>query len=152
MPELKSEYLFTITLTVDALHDVGRVPLGTRHIDMLGGGKFEGPRLEGEVLPGGMDMKTLRSDGSVSPNVRLVLKTDDNALIFMHYTGVRHGPPEVMERIARGEVVPPTDYYLRNTPYFETAAPKYDWLNRIVAVGVGRRLPDRAAYDVFEIL
>jgi hypothetical protein len=152
MPELRSEYLFTFTAPVEVLHDVGSVPLGTRHIDMLGGGKFEGPRLKGEVLPGGMDMKTLRADGALSPNVRLVLETDDGALIFMHYMGVRHGPPEVMARIARGEVVPPTEYYLRNTPYFETAAPKYDWLNRIVAVGVGRRMPDHAAYDVFQIL
>jgi hypothetical protein len=152
MPELKSEFLFTITLYVDALHDVGRLPLGTLHVDMLGKGTFEGPRLKGEVLPGGMDMKTLRADGAMKPNVRLVLRTDDGALIFMHYTGVRHGSPEVMARIARGEVVPPTEYYLRNTPSFETAAAKYDWLNRIVAVGIGRRLPDHAAYDVFQIL
>jgi hypothetical protein len=152
MPELKSEYLFTITVAVDVLHDVGGVPLGTRHVDMLGKGKFEGPRLKGDVLPGGMDMKTLRSDGAMTPNVRLVLKTDDDALIFMHYTGVRHASPEVMARIANGEVVSPTEYYLRSTPYFETAAPQYDWLNRIVAVGVGRRMPDHAAYDVFQIL
>lgn len=152
MPELKSEYLFTITVAVDALHDVGGVPLGTRHIDLLGKGKFEGPRLKGDVLPGGMDMKTLRSDGAMNPNVRLVLKTEDDALVFMHYTGVRHGSPEAMARIALGEVVSPTEYYLRSTPYFETAAPKYHWLNRIVAVGVGRRMPDHAAYDVFQIL
>jgi hypothetical protein len=152
MPELKSEYLFTITVTVAALHDVGAVPLGTRHIDMLGAGKFEGPRLKGEVLAGGMDMKTLRSDGAMNPDVRLVLKTDDGALIFMHYRGVRHGSPQVMARIARGELVPPSEYYLRSTPSFETAASKYDWLNRIVAVGVGRRLPDRGEYDVFQIL
>jgi Protein of unknown function (DUF3237) len=123
MPELKSEYLFTITVTVDAWHDFGAVPLGTRHVDMLGKGEFDGPRLKGEVLSGGMDMKTVRTDGAMNPNVRLVLKTNDGALIFMHYTGVRHGSPEVMARIARGEVVPPNEYYLRNTPYFETAAP-----------------------------
>lgn len=152
MPELKSEYLLTYTVTVDTLHDVGPVPFGTRHVDMLGRGTFEGPRLRGEVLPGGMDMKTLRSDGAMTPNVRMVLKTDDGALIFMHYQGVRHGSPEVMARIARGEVVPPSEYYLRNTPYFETSAPKYDLLNRIVAVGIGRRMPDHAAYDVFQIL
>lgn len=152
MPELNSVYLFTITVTVDAWHDFGAVPLGTRHVDMLGKGTFAGPRLKGEVLPGGMDMKTLRADGAMNPNVRLVLKTDDGALIFMHYTGVRHGSPEVMARIARGEVVPPSEYYLRNTPYFETSASRYDWLNRIVAVGVGRRMPDHAAYDVFQIL
>src|SRR5215475_11968638 len=71
MPELKSQYLFTITLSVDALHDVGNGPLGTLHIDMLGKGAFEGPRLRGEILPGGMDMKTLRTDGAMQPNVRL---------------------------------------------------------------------------------
>lgn len=152
MPELKSEFLFSITATVAEFFDMGPVPAGTRHVDMIGAGKFEGPRLRGDLLPGGMDMKTLRADGSMVPNVRLVLRTDDGALIFMHYTGVRHGSPEVMARIARGEVVSPSEYYLRNTPYFETSAPKYDWLNRIVAVGVGRRMPDHAVYDVFQIL
>ncbi len=152
MPELKSEFLCAIRVAVAKLHDVGETPLGGRHIDLLGAGSFEGPRLRGEVLPGGMDQKTLRADGAMNPNVRLVLRTDDGALIYMHYTGVRHGPPEVMERIAAGEQVDPSAYYLRNTPYFETAAEKYDWLNRIVAVGVGRRMPEYAAYDIFEIL
>lgn len=152
MPELKSEFLFTFTIRVTALHDIGGAPAGTLHIDMLGAGTFKGPRLEGEVLGGGMDMKRLRGDGAMSPNVRLVLRTNDDALIFMHYQGVRHGPADVMARIAAGEEVDPGAYYLRNTPYFETSAAKYDWLNRIVAVGVGRRMPDHASYDVFQIL
>lgn len=152
MPSLRSEFLFTLTAGVTALHDIGPAPAGTLHIDMLGKGTFEGPRLRGEVLAGGMDMKRLRADGAMVPNVRLVLRTDDEALIFMHYTGVRHGPPQVMERIARGETVDPNEYYLRNTPYFETSSAKYDWLNRIVAVGVGRRMPDHAVYEVFQIL
>ena len=89
---------------------------------------------------------------AMNPNVRLVLQTDDDALIYMHYTGIRYGPPEVMQRIADGEEVDPSEYYLRNTPNFETASEKYDWLNRIVAVGVGHRLSDHAAYEVFQIL
>jgi hypothetical protein len=152
MPELRYEFLCTIRVSVAKLHDIGETPLGGRHIDLLGAGTFEGPRLRGEVLAGGMDQKTLRADGAMNPNVRLVLRTDDDALIYMHYTGIRHGPPEVMARIAAGEEVEPSEYYLRNTPYFETAAEKYDWLNRIVAIGVGRRMPDHAAYDIFEIL
>jgi hypothetical protein len=151
MPALKSEYLLTFTVTVNALKDIGKVPLGTRHIDMLGAGTFEGPRLKGQVLSGGIDQKIFRTDGAMNQNVRLVLETDDDALIYMHYTGVRYGTPEVMARIAAGEIVEPTEYYLRSTPYFETASEKYDWLNRIVTVGVGRRMPDHAAYDVFEI-
>ncbi len=152
MPTLNSDYLFTIRVTVDKLHDVGSVPLGTRHLDMLGSGTFEGPKLKGIVLPGGIDQKTFRTDGAMNPNVRMVLQTDDDALIYMHYTGVRYGTPEVMDRIAKGDTVDPSEYYLRNTPYFETSAAKYDWLNRIVSVGVGRRMPDHAAYDVFQIL
>jgi len=152
MPELKSEFLFTITVTVTQLHDVGETPFGTRHVDLLGGGTFEGPRLRGTVLPGGIDQKLVRADGAMTPNVRMVLRSDDDALIYMFYTGVQHGSAAVMQRIADGEAVDPSEYYLRNTPFFETAAPKYDWLNRIVAVGVGRRMPDHAAYDVFEIL
>tara|TARA_B100000676_G_C18085687_1_gene854816 strand:+ start:1478 stop:1933 length:456 start_codon:yes stop_codon:yes gene_type:complete len=151
MPALNSEYLFTIRVTVDVLHEVGKTPFGTRHIDMLGGGNFEGPKLRGTVL-GGIDQKVFRSDGAMNPNVRLMLKTDDDALIYTYYTGVRCGTAEVMRRIADGEEVSPSEYYLRNTPYFETSAPQYDWLNRIVSVVVGRRMPDHAAYDVFEIL
>ncbi len=152
MPELKSEFLFTVRVGVSVLHDIGETPLGLRHIDMLGAGSFDGPRLKGKVLPGGMDQKMFRADGAMNPNVRLVLQTDDDAMIYMHYTGIRWGTPEVMRRIADGKDVDPSEYYLRNTPYFETASEKYDWLNRIVAVGVGRRMPDHAAYDVFEIL
>ena len=151
MPALNSEYLFAIRVTVDVLHEVGKTPFGTRHIDMLGGGNFEGPKLRGTVL-GGIDQKVFRSDGAMNPNVRLMLKTDDDALIYTYYTGVRCGTAEVMRRIADGEEVSPSEYYLRNTPYFETSAPQYDWLNRIVSVVVGRRMPDHAAYDVFEIL
>ena len=151
MPELKSNFLFTIRISVDELCDIGSTPFGTRHIDMLGEGSFEGPKLRGVVI-GGMDQKIFRSDGAMNPNVRLVLRTDDEALIYMSYTGIRHGSKEVMERIASGEEVGASEYYLRNTPYFETSAPKYDWINRIVSVGVGRRMPDHAAYDIFEIL
>ena len=152
MPALESELLFTLSASVTRLHDVGPVPAGTRHVDLLGAGTFEGPRLRGEVLPGGLDMKTVRSDGAAIPNVRLVLKTDDDALIFMHYTGIRYGPPGVMARIAAGEIVDTSEYYHRNTPYFETCSRKYAWLNRIVSVGLGWRKADRAGYEVFEIL
>ena len=151
MPGLQSDFLFTIRISVVDLCDIGATPFGTRHIDMLGEGSFEGPKLRGVVI-GGMDQKIFRSDGAMNPNVRLVLRTDDEALIYMTYTGIRHGSKEVMERIASGEEVDPSEYYLRNTPYFETSAPQYVWINRIVSVGVGRRMPDHAAYDIFEIL
>jgi hypothetical protein len=129
------------------------VPTGERRrIDIFNGGEVEGPLLRGIILPGGSDTLLTRNDSSLTPSVRLVIKTDDEALILVRYKGVRHGPPEVMERIANGMNVEPSEYYLRNAPFFETSSGKYDWLNRIVSVGIGRRETDSAVYDVHEIL
>ena len=85
-------------------------------------------------------------------NVRLVLKTKDEALISMTYRGIRYGPPDVMARIDKGEVVDPTSYYFRINPLFETANANYDWLNRVVAIGIGHRRADGPIYSIFEVL
>jgi hypothetical protein len=82
----------------------------------------------------------------------MVLRTDDGALILMTYRGVRHASAEVNDRIARGEHVAASEYYLRTAPFFETSSPTYAWLNKIVSVAVGERRPDGVTYEVFEVL
>jgi hypothetical protein len=104
------------------------------------------------VIDGGSDWQAVRADGSTTLDVRLVLKTDDDAVIAMTYRGVRHGPTDVITRMERGEAVDPERYYFRINPLFETAATSYDWLNRILAVGIGHRRPDGPIYSVFEVL
>ncbi|MGH8678175.1 MAG: DUF3237 domain-containing protein, partial [Burkholderiales bacterium] len=131
----------------------GATPVGQRRIAPVSGGRFEGPRLRGAVLPqAGGDWILIRSDGSFQLDVRLTLQTDDAALIYMSYRGVRHASTEVSARLARGEQVSPGSYYFRTAPFFETGAEKYAWLNNIVAVGVGERMPASVRYDVFQIL
>jgi hypothetical protein len=153
MKQLSSRHLFTLTIELHPIYDLGPTPQGHRRIVPVSGGKFHGDRLHGDILPhAGSDLLITRVDGAFQQDVRLALQTDDDALILMTYRGVRHSSPEVAARITRGEAVAPTDYYLRTSPFFETAAPKYDWLNRIVSVGVGERLPNGARYEVFEIL
>jgi hypothetical protein len=103
------------------------------------------------VLPqAGSDLLLVRQDGSSQQDVRLILRTDDGAMILMTYRGVRSD--EVNAKVARGEAVSPTDYYLRTAPFFETSSSKYVWLNKIVSVAVGARQPDGVSYEVFEIL
>src|SRR5882672_11250012 len=114
--------LFVMRLDVRKLQIVGATPGGYRRIGVVPGGSFEGERLSGEVLDGGSDWQTVRNDGSTKLNVRLVLKTKDDALICMTYQGVRHGPPDVVGRIEKGEPVDPTSYYFRINPLFDTAA------------------------------
>lgn len=82
----------------------------------------------------------------------MLLRTDDGALILMTYRGVRHASPDINARIARGESVAPSAYYLRTAPFFETSSPRYVWLNKIVSVGIGERRPEGVTYEVFEIL
>jgi hypothetical protein len=119
----------------------------------VAGGTFAGDRLRGEVLAdGSSDLLLIRGDGTAQQDVRLLLRTDDGALILMTYRGVRLASAEVSARIAGGEVVPPSEYYLRTAPFFETSAPAYAWLNRIVSVAIGERTRDGVTYELFEIL
>jgi hypothetical protein len=153
MRELRLRPLFILLLDVAPPQIVGKTPGVDRRVGEITGGRFEGERLSGKVRSGGSDWQSVRpGDGAWMLNVRLVLETEDGALIGMTYPGMRHGPQAVLDRIARGEVVNPSEYYLRISPYFETAAPKYDWLNRVAAVGTGHRLREGPVYQVFEIL
>jgi hypothetical protein len=152
MADLRTTLLFDITLAAAPPQMLGKTPLGDRRIVMVTGGSFAGPKLRGTVEPGGSDWILLRLDGALQLDVRLTLKTEDGALIGMTYRGFRHGPPAVIERLNRGETVDPSEYYFRIAPSFETSAPRYDWLNRIVSVGTGHRLPQGPVYRVFEVL
>jgi hypothetical protein len=144
--------LFVFQIEVKPPSIIGATPGHDRRVGEITGGRFEGERLRGTILSGGSDWQSLRADGATTLNVRLIMQTDDGALIGMTYLGVRHGPKEVLDRIARGEKVDPSEYYMRATPYYETAAEKYGWLNRVVSVAYGHRVAGGAIYQVFEIL
>jgi hypothetical protein len=153
MSELRSRHLFRITITLHPIEELGGTPAGHRRVFPVSGGDFSGERLRGTILPvAGSDLLLTRPDGSSQQDVRMVLRTDEGALVLMTYRGVRHASAEINERIARGERVAASDYYLRTAPFFETASPQYAWLNTIVSIGVGERRSDSVVYEVFEIL
>ena len=153
MAELKSELLFEISADLETAQEIGATPHGTRRIISVTGGSFAGPKLKGEVLPGGGDWLVVRPDGAFELDVRATLRTDDGHLIYTYYRGMLHAPPEIMQRMRQGERdIDPSEYYFRTTPVFETGSEKYDWLNRIVSVGIGRRTATGVAYTVYAIL
>ena len=149
---LRSTFLFTLTGEVGSPIDVGVMPQGERRIVPIEGGHFEGPRLRGRVLPFGADWMSIRPDKVLAIDCRAVLEAHDGALISMSYSGFRYGRPSVMEALGRGESVDPSEYYFRIAPTFETGSDDYAWLNRIVAVGIGRRVPSGPIYDIYEII
>lgn len=150
---LQSRHLFTLFIALHPTIELGATPAGGRRIFPVSGGHFKGERLTGEVSPLiGSDLLLARADGSFQQDVRLLLIADDGGLILMTYRGVRRASPAVTERLARGETVAASDYYLRTTPCFETAAPAHAWLNGIIAVASGGRIQGGVEYEVFEIL
>ncbi|CAN5299697.1 hypothetical protein BH09PSE6_BH09PSE6_00930 [soil metagenome] len=144
--------LFVMRLAVKPIVIVGQTPGAFRRIGIVPGGTVSGHRVNGVVLDGSSDWQSVRADGSTTLDVRLVIRTHDDALITMVYRGVRHGPSDVIARLERGELVEPTGYYFRIAPVFETSSPTYDWLNRVMGIGSGHRTADGPIYSVFEVL
>lgn len=137
---------------------LGDGPWGGHRVGYISGGSFAGPRLRGTVLPGGGNWSRsgrLGSDASVGTfDARAVWQTDDGALILVSYTGRSVIPDDVRAEFAdpaRANLVDPARYYLRITPEFETADPRYDWLNGIVAVGIGQRTETGARHALYAV-
>ena len=149
---MRTQPLMTLEVSVSSPQNVGAVPHGTRRTAPITRGTFEGPRLHGKVLPGGGDWTLLRGDGVLELDLRITLETDDGALIHLTSFGLRRGPPEVIAALGRGETVDPSTYYFRTIPRFETSAPRYAFLNRMLAVATGDRRPGGPIYTIEEIL
>jgi hypothetical protein len=131
--------LMTLQVAVGGVQKVGAVPHGTRVTAPITSGHFEGPRLRGKVLPGGGDWTLLRGDGVLELDLRLTLETDDGALIHMTFEGIRDDDA-------------PGAPYFRTLPRFETAEPKYSFLNRLLAAGTGEIRTDGPVHVIEEIL
>jgi len=144
--------LFDLKVDLCDVLDFGSGPAGHLRVVRIAGGYFEGPRLSGHVLEGGGDWQTLRDDGVAELDVRCLLRTGSGALVHLYGSGMRHGPPEVMARLGRGEDVPAEAYYFRELIRFTTSALELQWLNRMLAVATASRQRNSALLQVFEVL
>lgn len=144
-------FLCDMNLTVESAHLPGETPIGDRRIIRVTGGQLQGENLNATVIPGGDDWITVRKDGTIIQDVRILLRTDDEALIMMSYRGIRTADPETLQRLDNNEDVSPDEYYFRTSPIFETASAKYDWLNRRIFVSQGIRLPGKVNYSIYTV-
>lgn len=148
---LSKQAIFTIHAELADIVTLGRTPYGERRVVGILGGRVSGPKLQGRILPGGADWQIVRTDGAADIQARYTVETDGGARIMVQSNGLRHGPPEVLARLARGESVDPTLYYFRTVMRFETADPQAYWLNRILALARGQREANAVRLDVYEV-
>lgn len=152
LPEPKLEFIFEAKVTLDPVQELGITTYGKRRIIPITGGTFEGPLMRGVIVPGGADWQTVRTDGSADLEARYTLKTDDGVLIYIQNKGVRHAKPEVLARMAKGEKVDPSEYYMRTAATFEVAEGKYAWLTKAVVVSTGARMSDHVLLKFYRVL
>ena len=151
---LTTKPLFNLRVTLKPPHDVGTNYAGHRLIFDIADGVFEGDRLNGTLIPSGGDWLVRHPNGSFTLDVRICLKTDDGALIYMAYKGRWVMTPEIAAKVLNPDTCTEVDkdeYYQRNLIMFETSAEKYLWLNDIVAVSQGERTPVGISYYVCEV-
>jgi hypothetical protein len=146
------EPLMRLAVEVGDITSLGAVPTGERRVVAITGGRFDSQEgWRGVVLPGGADWQLLRSDGVLEVDARYVLQDERGARVQVVSQGLRHGPPEVIAALARGETVDPTLYYFRTLMRFEAAAEALVHLNHVVAVGIGAREARLVRLNVFAL-
>jgi hypothetical protein len=151
-PELKTKYVFSLSITVGAPIVAGDLGYGVRRVIPVLGGTVHGEDMKGTVRSGGADFQIIRPDGFTELEAKYAFELDDGAVVYIENIGVRFGPKEALDRIARGEAVDPALIYFRSVPKFETGHPKYRWLMQNLFVGVGARHPDRVELAVHQVL
>jgi hypothetical protein len=136
---------------VGALVSLGAAKYGERRYVPLLGGTVAGPELNGRIVEGGVDWQVNRSDGVLDIAAHYVVRADDGGLIEVQSDGMRHGPTEVMARLARGETVARGEYFFRTLMRFQTGAPAWAHLNKVMAIAVGQRQAQLVVLDVYRI-
>jgi hypothetical protein len=148
---ISTEPIFHLHAELADIRHFGHTPVGDRRVIDIIGGCVHGPKLSGRILPGA-DWQIVWADGTADLKARYGIETDAGARVLVQSDGLRHGPPEVLAALARGEEVDPSRYYFRTVMRFEAGHPSVDWLNRIIAIACGAREKNAVRLDVYEVL
>ena len=150
LPDPRLTKVYRLEATLGQPLDIGDVPGGHRRIVPLTSGTFAGPEINGKLLSGASaDWQIGLPDGTTLGDIRYTLQTNAGDLLYVQSRGVRHGPAEVLARLARGEKVDASEYTFRTSTQIETAAPDLEWLNKGVFISVGGRRAGAVIYETY---
>ena len=150
VPAPRLTMVYRLEATVAPPLELGETAQGRRRIVPLTGGTFSGPEVSGRLLPGASaDWQTILTDGTALGDIRYVLRTDRGDLLDVRSRSIRHGSPDVLARLGRGEEVDPGEYTFRTATRIETAAPDLAWLNKGIFISVGGRQAAGVIYETY---
>jgi hypothetical protein len=151
-PSLQTKYVFSLAIKVGTPIVAGDLGYGTRRIVPILGGELTGEGMKGTIFPCGADFQVIRPNGLTELEAKYAFQMDDGAVVYIENIGIRFGPKQALDRIARGEIVDPKLIYFRSVPKFETGSAKYRWLMENLFIGVGARHPDRVEIEVHQVM
>jgi len=143
-------FAFEARVLIGTPLDLGMVGGARKRIVPITGGRITGERFSGDVLPGGADWQMLRPDNVLDVSARYTVRADDGVVVSIVNTGYRHGPADILDRMAAGDMVDPALYYFRTTPRFEAPDDsRHAWLNQSVFVCSAARFSERVMLRFF---
>jgi hypothetical protein len=148
----KLDHVCDLIVELAAPREMGPGRGGRRRIIPIVGGRVRGERLSGRIMNLGADWQTVFHDDVAELDTRYAFETDDGALIEVINYGFRHGPPDVIARLAAGEDCDPGAYYMRTHARLETGDARYAWVNRTLFIGTGARRASSVEIALFAIL
>ena len=151
LPQPTLRHVANLTIKLDTIVEMGKGQGGTRRIIPIIGGQVSGPAFSGEIINVGADWQTIFASGLAELDTRYAFRTDDGAVIEIRNFGYRHGPTDVMQKVAAGEDVDPSQYYMRTHARLETGHPDYQWVNNTLFVGVGGRLESSVMLSLYAV-
>ena len=151
-PELKTRYVFTLTVEIGAVTTAGETGHGVRRIIPFTGGSVTGEGINGKICPFGADFQVIRPNELIELEAKYAIEIDDGAVIYIENKGIRFGPVDLLQKLKRGEPVDPELIYFRTVPKFETGSEKYRWLMENLFIGSAVRHADRVVIDVHQVL
>jgi len=149
LPAPQLVHVCDLSVELGPIMEMGKGRAGARRIVPIIGGTVEGPGISGRVLNLGADWQTIYPNGTADLSTRYALETHDGAIIEIINLGSRHGPADVLNRLAAGEDVPPDQYYMRTHARLETGDPRYAWVNDTLFVGTGARKASAVTISLF---
>jgi hypothetical protein len=150
LPEPRLTLVYRLEATLGEPLDLGEGIRGHRRIVPQTGGTFRGPEIAGRLLPGASaDWQIVLPDGTALGDIRYTLQSDGGALLYVQSRAIRHGSPEVLARLGRGEHVDAGEYTFRTSTQIETAATELDWINKGIFISVGGRQPGGVIYETY---
>jgi len=151
LPPLETRLVCRIHAQLGPVQEIGSIATGRRRVVPIAGGRVEGPHLNGEILPGGADWQIVTAGGGALIEARYTIRLVDGSLVLVHSRGLRNGPGAVLDRLAAGEDVDPSEYYFRTLVTLETGAAAHAWVNQRLFVALAARLPSAVVIDLHEI-